>query len=451
MATPNNTTTTTSTTTTLFGTERELHNKSAVPTLGSFLRRVGPAADVRELEYISALHQNAAPFLRDDGTICCELELRYDGLFGFVWFGNADSMSSPPSPSSSLVAKDIAPYLSSRYGMEITPQQAVDIAVNLCGAKVRSPLSAEKDALVHAEEIMMEERNNDNNDDDGVLQEKEKDNEDESDRNKDPKEKDENEEKEKEEKHEKDAEEVYYFDLVQVMSLLLIGELVELADRNLGTEPGGLLELVLQSLTEGVVEPPMQHELIHGQQSFTKETLASVLEAFGDMDAAHNPELLGQMLQALSQGDDNDGDEDAPFKLTAESFLRALTDDVRSYSSRSRPTPKISSSKSTPTTRPKKEEAEDEAMLLQTSTFYDVFGRNWEENDDNFSSETNNGSSLVMDDRMGNAPQPKETASFIDYAADTYGSVVLNTAVWSLFLMTSKSRRTLVVCAQTYR
>jgi len=42
------------------------------PVLGSFPRTVGPAADIRELEYISALHQNAESYLRLDGTICCE-------------------------------------------------------------------------------------------------------------------------------------------------------------------------------------------------------------------------------------------------------------------------------------------------------------------------------------------------------------------------------------------
>lgn len=58
-------------TSTMFGTEREIH-ESVKPTLGSFPRSVGPAADIREMEYISSLHQNAEKFLRLDGTICCE-------------------------------------------------------------------------------------------------------------------------------------------------------------------------------------------------------------------------------------------------------------------------------------------------------------------------------------------------------------------------------------------
>lgn len=50
---------------------RKLYEPSA-RTLGSFPRIVGPAADARELEYISSLHQNAEEFVRKDGTICCK-------------------------------------------------------------------------------------------------------------------------------------------------------------------------------------------------------------------------------------------------------------------------------------------------------------------------------------------------------------------------------------------
>ena len=56
---------------TLWGMQRRTH--VPVPkSLGSFPRAVGPAADIRELEYISALHQNATKFMRSDGTISCE-------------------------------------------------------------------------------------------------------------------------------------------------------------------------------------------------------------------------------------------------------------------------------------------------------------------------------------------------------------------------------------------
>lgn len=50
-------------------------HQSVHKTLGSFGRLVGPAADIRELEYISALHQNAERFLRSDGTISCKFWL----------------------------------------------------------------------------------------------------------------------------------------------------------------------------------------------------------------------------------------------------------------------------------------------------------------------------------------------------------------------------------------
>lgn len=59
----------------------------------------------------------------------------------------------------------------------------------------------------------------------------------------------------------------------------------------------------------------------------------------------------------------------------------------------------------------------------RTSTFFDVFGFNWE---DGASLATESGLSFV------------NTKAYVDYAADAYNSIVYNTCVWSLFLMNSK-------------
>ena len=273
--------------------------------------------------------------------------------------------------------------------MEITPEQAVDITVNLCGGKLRSKLSAEKDAQ-HAQ---AEKRAEEPDIDDALEQlpgEEEKD----------------------------DDEEVYYYDLVQLMSLLLIGELVELADRHerisdvgfskdldsgalkLGTEKGGIFDVVIKSITE-VFDEKVQKNILNGRRTLDKDMLAMMLEAFGDVDAANDDLLLMQMLEAL-------GGVGTP--LTTETFMRALTADVKTYSSQK------ATSKSTSMEAP-----------IYTSTFFDVYGRNWE-----------GGGDPDKKGVMGQAPAPIKTASFIDYAADTYGSVVLNTAVWSLFLLTSE-------------
>ena len=294
--------------------------------------------------------------------------------------------------------------------MDIAPAQAVDIAVNLCGGKVRSQLSREQDAK-HA---LVEERYEDyevGDVADNVLEKLEDDG--------------------KNASQEEEEEEVYYFDLVQLMSLLLIGELVELADRQddktedcfsqrankddassfnmnntikRGTERGGLFDLVIASMTE-VFDDRIQKDIRNGRRPLDKDLLSIMLEASGDLDAAANDELLDQMLELL------DGKQ-----LTANTFLQAVTSDVRSYSSNQKRKSGILDN-------------DDPTTAMQTSSFYDIFGRNWE----------NAGMNNDSTGDMKGAPAPLKTASFIDYAADTYGSVMLNTTVWCLFLMTSKS------------
>ena len=81
--------------------------------------------------------------------------------------------------------------------MEITAQQAVDIAKNLCGGKLRGKLSAEKDA----QQALLEEEMNDFTDMEVHAHHSIPTNED-GDSNQDEKE---------------EEEPVYYFDLVQLM------------------------------------------------------------------------------------------------------------------------------------------------------------------------------------------------------------------------------------------
>jgi len=161
-----------------------------------------------------------------------------------------------------FTAKDIAPYLSSRYGMEITPEQAVDIAKNLCGGKKRSDLAAQKQ--IHDKEMM--DKTQKTHENDSVSKDGE------------------------------DAEEeVFYFDLVQVMSLLLVPELVQLADKeNTNKNVQEVLTAVINSLTE-IFDEGIQRDLRNGGP-VDENTIKRILLAFGDVDAANSPELLQQML-----------------------------------------------------------------------------------------------------------------------------------------------------------
>lgn len=291
--------------------------------------------------------------------------------------------------------------MSSRYGMHITKEQAEDIAVNLCGGKLRGELSAERDQQA-LEETMQDHTDRHAH----LLLPVARDD------------KDDDEEEEEE-------EDVYYFDLVQVMSLLLIPELVQLRDRHdntsngdatfednlksgdamkLGTEKGGLFDLVIKSITE-IFDERLQKDILSGRTTLDADLLATMLNAFGDVDSANDEVLLLRMMKAL-------GGMDAPF--TAETLMQAVTGDVLGCSPQNAQIAKDNT--------PDKGEGP-----TQTSMFYDIFGRNWEDAD----RPENPG-------HMGEAPQPMKTASFIDYAADTYGSVMLNTAVWSLFLLTSE-------------
>ncbi|CAB9503709.1 expressed unknown protein [Seminavis robusta] len=322
------------------------------PGFGSFPRTVGPAADLRELEYISCLHQNAELLLRSDGTISSE---------------------------------DIAPYLSSRYGVIITDEQAIDIACNLCGAKTRNEFSAEmdahNDALRHPEQKQEEEK--ETQDDDSAEYEEEK----------------------------------YYFDIVQLASLLVIPELVQIAEQHkrqagsnvfdtsepvsfrfddvdeLAPTAPAVIQLARDSLLE-IFDEDLKNDLCRGRP-LDAELLSVMLESFGDVDSAENPSLIEEMLECL---------DPESRSLSAENLMVALTNDVRSHS---------------------KQAQGGETKPKMTSVFFDCFGWNWDDRQQKKAAQKDG--TLNLD----------ETATFIDYAADTYRSLVHNTAVWCLFILTT--------------
>ncbi|CAB9518024.1 expressed unknown protein [Seminavis robusta] len=361
------------------GSNRREH-ESVKKTLGSFPRIVGPAADIRELEYISALHQNAEKLLRSDGTIS---------------------------------SQDIGPYLSSRYGIEITSEQAIDIAINLCGGKLRNEFAAQLD--VQNDKIARG----------GTHQSVP------------------TEEQSTTEDDEEEEEPIYYFDLVQLMSVLVIPELRQLADRyhgsrsikkstkrqrqlwssisepisfkmeeeekkeedamtpvetkeaRLSNKAVGIVKVVLEALIE-IFDEDLQGEIRRGA-TIDADMLITILESFGDVDTANDPVQVQKLLDALRI---NGG----PPMLKVENFLAALTSDVSTYV----PAP-----------------TDDDGSAPKTSVFYDVFGWNW---DEPMATENPVVSDQVL--HMG-------TASFIDYVADTYRSAWANTMVWCLFILTT--------------
>ena len=202
-----------------------------------------------------------------------------------------------------MTAQDIIPYLSSKYGLKVSTEQALDIACNLCGAKPRSHFSAAKDAK--RQEIL------ELTDPSIVVPD-------------DPDEEDD------------DDEEPFYFDLVQVMSLLLIPELTKLADQynmttshvsknsqcdsercdlssplsfrpedtseksgkkyHTGVADGayGIFEIAIDALLD-IFDDDVRKELRSGRP-LDAGMLQQILEAFGDIDSANDPKLLKQML-----------------------------------------------------------------------------------------------------------------------------------------------------------
>ena len=207
-------------------------------------------------------------------------------------------------------------------------EQAIDIAVNLCGGKPRNELSAQIDA--HTDTISSQRH---------LLVPTEEDDDD-----------------AKQNDGDGDEEEVYYFDLVQVMSLLIIPELNQIADQYFGktsaattttsddaqgntihkgapraslTQPPssevewsdlsvpvsfkgqvdktgkkrsisvsnkapGVVKVVIESLIE-IFDDDLQRDIRNGMP-LDEDMMQTILESFGDVDTAENPQLVQQML-----------------------------------------------------------------------------------------------------------------------------------------------------------
>ena len=186
-------------------------------------------------------------------------------------------------PHITTTAKDLIPYLASRYGIEISTAEALDIARGLCGAKPRNTFSAEMDA--HNREAMMAKihhqgtsfRAMDDPDDNNNTQEN----------------------------HDDDDDEVVYFDLVQVMSLLLIPEFSKLAEQyhqstseeklsNASNSDMDIFRIAIDSLSE-TLDKDTKRDIRSGKL-MNRDILQRMLEASGDIDSANDPVLLKQML-----------------------------------------------------------------------------------------------------------------------------------------------------------
>ncbi|CAB9512556.1 expressed unknown protein [Seminavis robusta] len=364
------------------GSGRELEKSRG---FGSYPLLVGPAADLREMEYVSALHQSSEPILRSDGTIS---------------------------------SKDIIPYLMSRYGIQITNEQALDIASNICGAKFRNLVSEEDDEDAEERRKVDEElrevigfgccgwgakKDTENEENNGGGAEED----------------------------EAEDEEILYFDLVQLASLLLIPELLQLGDMlknqkvemdfkrslyqlrrsvafvaedklkqlgqaKLSPNCDRVLLVVIESLIE-VLDEETQEEIRNGRP-LDISILQIILRSFGDLDGADDVGLIRDMLNTLCV----DG---GPPLLTPKNFIAALTKDVETYygAKGSRPKPD-----------------------RRTSTFFDIIGFNW----DNLSSDER---ARALDPSQPSSLNMVNTSIFIDYASDVYRSRLQNTAAWCMF------------------
>jgi hypothetical protein len=183
--------------------------------------------------------------------------------------------------------------------MTITSDQAVDIAINLCGAKIRNEFSAGVDAQA-------ESNRGSNQADCGMDKEGVNEGEDED----------------------------YFYDLVQMMSLLIIPELLQLSEQfqsmkafqhvdkgrepftfdlskplsflsddvatvrkgsaNLSPQAAGIIQVVIESLTE-IFDDDLRNDIRRGLP-LDAYLLRKILQSFGDFDAANDPQRVQQML-----------------------------------------------------------------------------------------------------------------------------------------------------------
>ena len=184
-----------------------------------------------------------------------------------------------------------------------------------------------------------------------------------------------------------EAESDVYFDIVQLAALLLTPNILEFS-KNEDTE---VFERVLSQLLEPLYD--VDEEKLRSTGILDIDLLRKILVAAGDFDTANNQALMEQMIQLAS----NKGNFDIS------SFQHALTSDVAEGFN------DVAVSKTSNT--------------RATSTFFDVFGCNWEDSREEHKSEKY---------------EKVSTWSHVDYASDSYHSYILNIIIWIQFMFGSK-------------
>jgi hypothetical protein len=278
----------------------------------------GVFADENELQYISALHQTCVPDLRSNGTIS---------------------------------ATDILIFLRSRYGIQITQDDARDIAFNLCGGQ---------------EKVIDEETNKQEKDpptfEDSVESMREMDK-----FNSNP---------EVESSDASNPETEIYFDLVQTMALLLIPEMIRMSQEEEGLS--GVLESVFDQLI-GTLNDKEEDDL-RRTGKLEKSMLKKILVATGGLDEALDDDLLNKMLSMIGKNG----------SFNPRTFADCLVSDV----------------------------SEKYIEQQNSSTFFDVFGRNWEP--------------LMPEDKHDENFIKKNTLAFLDAATSSHRSSYYKAATWCL-------------------
>eukprot|EP00560_Eucampia_antarctica_P007873 CAMPEP_0197826714 /NCGR_PEP_ID=MMETSP1437-20131217/3623_1 /TAXON_ID=49252 ORGANISM="Eucampia antarctica, Strain CCMP1452" /NCGR_SAMPLE_ID=MMETSP1437 /ASSEMBLY_ACC=CAM_ASM_001096 /LENGTH=1174 /DNA_ID=CAMNT_0043427267 /DNA_START=95 /DNA_END=3619 /DNA_ORIENTATION=- len=176
-----------------------------------------------------------------------------------------------------------------------------------------------------------------------------------------------------------DSDAEVYFDLVKVMALLLIPEMIDLSKKEEG-EKGGVFDKVLDQLLEPLNDNEV--EILKETGDIDETLLRRLLLGAGDFDTAADDELVANMLSMIRE----EGSFDA------KTFAHCVTSDV----------------------------SDGYTQMQTTSTFFDVFGFNWER--------ANNDQSEKF--------EKKPTLPFIDYATHSYNYSLYNASIWCLCILT---------------
>ncbi len=260
------------------------------------------------------------------------------------------------------LASDISLFLQSKYGIRIHSETAKDIACNLCGA--RRTTERKKKSVSHLQKVKEKLSKSKRKSSSSSIIEYQ------------------SAEFADEDKYEEDDEEVY-FDIVQLLSLLIIPNLLEFVKN----DQKDIFETAIDCFLEPLYDE--KEEEIRRTGEIDIPTLRKIFTAAGDLDSAQNEELMAQMIKLLQQQG----------SFSTESFAKCLISDVQDGFARDAVLP-------------------DSA---QTSTFYDVFGTNWEKAGDTFR-------------KFLKVP----TFSFVDYASQSHSSNTFNTLLWGQFFFSSK-------------